>query len=172
MEYHSNMKNYHVVKSTKSVGVGILLTLLLGPIGLFYSTIWGGIIMTFFPVLILGIMFLGIGTESEFIMVIGGLVSIGYIFFYWLICMIWSAIAIKQYNKNILDQSNSNISYYPVSTSYESISYPGSENKQITFKETNLYPLENIGEDVPNIQEWLKANPTKGINDYYGKYRK
>lgn len=166
------MNNYHVVKSTKSVGLGILLTLLFDPIGLFYSTVWGGIIMTFCPILILGITFLGIGTESELIVAISAVATIGYLVFWWLICMIWSAIAIRQYNKKILNQSNYNISYYPVNTGSESISYPGSENKQIAFKEKNLYPMLNLREDVPNIQDWLRANPTKGINDYYSTFRK
>jgi hypothetical protein len=61
------MGNYHVVKSTKSVGIGILLTLLLGPIGLFYSTVWGGIIMTFGPIVLFITFFLGMFIESELI---------------------------------------------------------------------------------------------------------
>ena len=34
-----------VVTPTKSVGISIILTVLFGPLGMFYSTIWGAIIM-------------------------------------------------------------------------------------------------------------------------------
>ncbi len=166
------MQNYHVVKSTKSVGIGILLTFLIGPIGLFYSTVWGGIIMTFSPIVLLVFLFLGMSIESEFIQAISGVTIIVYLVFWWLICMIWSAIAIKQYNKRIMNQSKYNISYHPVNTTTGSPSYLENNTKQLAFRETNLLPVENLNSDVPNIQDWLKANPNKGINDYYMKFRK
>ena len=34
-----------VTRSTKSVGIGLLLTFIFGPIGMLYGTIWGGFIM-------------------------------------------------------------------------------------------------------------------------------
>ncbi|MBK9980867.1 MAG: hypothetical protein IPP15_00340 [Saprospiraceae bacterium] len=166
------MQNYHVVKSTKSVGIGILLTLLLGPIGLFYSTVWGGIIMTCGPILVVGISVLGLFTDIEIIQAVGLVTLLTYFLFWWLICIIWSAIAVKQYNKKIMNQSNYNISYYPVNPTTESPSYLENRTKQLAFRDSNQLPLKNLNNDVPNIQDWLKANPNKGVNDYYIKFRK
>ena len=42
-----------VVKSQKSIGLAILLTLFLGPLGMLYSTVAGGIIMFFVNLLML-----------------------------------------------------------------------------------------------------------------------
>jgi hypothetical protein len=165
------MGNYHVVKSTKSVGIGILLTLLLGPIGLFYSTVWGGMIMTFGPILALVIFFLGLSFGNEFIQAIFGVTFIVIWVFWWLICIIWSVIAVNQYNKKIMKQSNYNISYYPDNSTIESPSYLENYRKQLPSRETNRLPEENLNKDVPKIQDWLKANPGKGINDYYVKFK-
>jgi hypothetical protein len=166
------MNNYHVVKSTKSVGIGILLTLLFGPVGLFYSSVFGGIVMTFSPILLLLIFFLGLGMHSELISTIAGLAYLITWALWWLICMIWSAIAIKQYNKTIINQSNYNISYYPANPTSGLPSYLASHTKQLASQETNLLPAEKLNNNVPNIQDWLKANPNKGVNDYYIKFRK
>jgi len=166
------MNNYYVVKSTKSVGLGILLTLLFGPVGLFYSSVFGGIVMTFSPILLLIIFFLGVGMQSELISIIAGSAFLLTWALWWLICMIWSAIAIKQYNKRIMNQSNNNISYYPVNPTSVSPSYLSSHAKQLASQEANLLPAENLNNNTPNIQDWLKANPNKGVNDYYIKFRK
>ena len=44
-------ENYTIARQPKSIGISILLTFFLGPIGLFYSTIVGGLIMTLLPIL-------------------------------------------------------------------------------------------------------------------------
>ncbi len=166
------MENYHVVKSTKSVGVGILLSLLLGPIGLFYSSVWGGIIMTFSPIVLLVIFFFGLSFESESLQIVSGVAFIVCWAFWWLICMIWSVIAIGQYNRRIMNRSNYSTSTYQVSLNRESSPYLSNHTNQLAYRETNLLPKEIPNNDTPGIQEWLKANPNKGINDYYVKFRK
>lgn len=75
-----------VVVSTKSPGIAILLTILFGPIGMFYSTIPGAIIMCLVS-LVVGVLTLGVG-----------LVLI------WPICILWAALAARAYNKRILSQ--------------------------------------------------------------------
>lgn len=166
------MGNYHVVKSTKSVGLGILLTLLFGPVGLFYSTVFGGIVMTFGPFLLVIIFLYGMGIQNELISIIaGGAIIIGWAF-WWLICMIWSAIAINQYNKRLMSRSVYNTSYYPVNPTTESPSYLESQTKQLAYQKTNLLSGESSNKDIPTIQDWLKANPNKGVNDYYIKFKK
>lgn len=73
-----------VVRSTKSVGLSIILTVLLGPLGMFYSTITGAIIM----LIISGIV---------------GILTLGYgIVVTHPICVIWGALAAHSYNKNLL----------------------------------------------------------------------
>ncbi len=73
-----------VVRSTKSVGLSIILTVLLGPLGMFYSTITGAIIM----LIISGIV---------------GILTLGYgIVVTHPICVIWGALAANSYNKKLL----------------------------------------------------------------------
>lgn len=73
-----------VVMSTKSVGISIILTLLFGPIGMFYSTIAGGIIMLIVS-LIVGVATIGFGLIVT-----------------WPICVIWGAIAASSYNRELM----------------------------------------------------------------------
>ena len=67
----------------KSVGVSLLLTFFFGPLGMFYSTVVGGIIM----LVVSGVVFLatfGLG-----------------VFITWPICMIWGALAASAYNNKL-----------------------------------------------------------------------
>lgn len=76
-----------MVASTKSAGVSLLLTLFLGPIGLLYSSISGGIIM-----LIVDLIF--------------GLMTFGMILFVtWPITMIWGVMAVNSHNKKLMESA-------------------------------------------------------------------
>lgn len=80
-----------VVTSTKSVGISILLTLIFGPIGMFYSTVKGAIIW-----LILAII-LSIGalaSNPALLLIILPMM--------WFVSLIWGAMAVKAYNKKLL----------------------------------------------------------------------
>lgn len=81
---NETQKQVVVIAPTKSVGISILLTFLFGPLGMFYSTVVGAIIMMILS-LIIGIFTLGIG-----------------LVFTWPICIIWSAIAASSHNKKLL----------------------------------------------------------------------
>jgi len=70
---------------TKSVGISILLTILLGPLGMLYSTISGAIIMFIVSVIVT------IGTAG-----IGLIIT-------WPICIIWAAVAASDYNDKLLN---------------------------------------------------------------------
>jgi putative Ca2+/H+ antiporter (TMEM165/GDT1 family) len=70
---------------TKSLLVAILLALILGPIGLFYSSVIGALIMLVITVII-GFVTLGFG-----------------IFISWIICIIWAIIATNRHNKKIIE---------------------------------------------------------------------
>lgn len=73
-----------VAVPVKSVGVSLLLTFFFGPLGMLYSTIWGGIIMIVVSFIV-------------------GLISLGFgLIFMWPICMIWGAVAANSYNQKLL----------------------------------------------------------------------
>jgi len=84
MSAGSNAAQHVVVTPTKSVGIAIILTVLFGPLGMFYSTIWGAIIMTVLSFFV-GILTVGIGL----------LVT-------WPISIIWGAATASSYNKKLL----------------------------------------------------------------------
>lgn len=76
--------NVVVTRSPKSVGISIALTLFFGPLGMFYSTIIGAIIMSIIT-LIVGIFTMGIG-----------------LIIIWPINVIWAAISTNSYNKKLM----------------------------------------------------------------------
>ena len=73
-----------VTRSTKSVGIGLLLTFIFGPIGMLYGTVWGGFIMLVVN-LVIGIPTFGLG-----------------LLFTWPIQLIWVALSIRSYNKKLM----------------------------------------------------------------------
>ena len=64
-----------VITPTKSMGISIILTVLFEPLGMLYSTIWGGVIM-FVLSEIIGLLTMGLGLIIT-----------------WPICIIWAAVA-------------------------------------------------------------------------------
>ena len=84
METSQSEKSQIILMPQKSMGVTILLTILFGPLGMFYSTIIGGIVMLILSILI-GIVTLGFG-----------------ILVTWPICIIWAAVATNNHNNKLL----------------------------------------------------------------------
>lgn len=76
--------NVVITKSPKSMGISIALTLFFGPLGMFYSTILGAIVMIIIDIIV-GLLTLGLGL----------LVT-------WPIQVIWAAIATSMYNKKLM----------------------------------------------------------------------
>lgn len=54
----------------------------------------------------------------------------------------------------------------------KSPSYSKDYRKQLVSRGTTELSEDNLHHDAPNLQEWLKTNPDKGINEYYSLYRK
>lgn len=82
---------YIIARSPKSLGLALILTLVLGPIGLLYATVSGGIIM--------------IVVDTIFAVV--GLLTLGFSLFVTIpivnfICMIWAYVKVKKYNQDLL----------------------------------------------------------------------
>ena len=88
----SDNQQYIVMKSPKSLGIGLILTFFFGPIGLFYATISGAVIM-----LIIDAIFAVIGfiTAGISLVVTAPLVN--------LVCMIWAYVKINSYNKDLMN---------------------------------------------------------------------
>ncbi|ASQ90011.1 hypothetical protein CHL67_02895 [Prosthecochloris sp. GSB1] len=76
--------NAVVVVPTKSMGAGILLSFLFGPLGMLYATIPGALIMMAVS-FIVGFMTMGFGA-----------------LLLWPVCMIWTALAVKSHNEKLL----------------------------------------------------------------------
>jgi hypothetical protein len=88
-------KKIIVVASTKSVGIAVLLTFIFGPLGLFYSSIWGGIFMLLLALLSIPFSVITLGIPY---------------FFIWIACIIWGALAANSYNKKLLNVSGPHVS--------------------------------------------------------------
>jgi hypothetical protein len=80
----SQQKQTIVFVKQKSMGVSIILTILFGPLGMFYSTIGGTIFMILVNAVI-GFFTAGIGLLLT-----------------WPICIIWGAVSTSSYNKSLL----------------------------------------------------------------------
>ena len=86
------------VKSEKNPGLAILLVILFGPFGMFYSTITGALIMLIVaPILgFLVLVYTIAHNESNF-----GSVLILEIIIFYITCMIWAASAANKHNRDI-----------------------------------------------------------------------
>jgi len=82
-----------VVQTQRSIGVSILLALLFGSLGLFYSTVSGGLIMT--------LLF----TPGIAVIFFSGhiVISILFALLYYPICIIWGIKAVKNYNQKLIN---------------------------------------------------------------------
>ena len=69
---------------TKSVSISIILTVLFGPLGMFYSTIMGAIAICIISLFVIAFTF-----RFGFLII-------------WPICIIWGVVATNLYNKEIL----------------------------------------------------------------------
>ncbi len=81
-----NEESPTVVLATKSPGIAILLTILFGLIGMFYSTMGGAIVMLLLSLIVVVFTF-GLGLLIT-----------------WPICILWAALAARGYTKRILSQ--------------------------------------------------------------------
>ncbi len=83
-----NQANVVITRSPKSQGIGLILTFLFGSLGLFYASVVGGIIMLIVEVVV-AVLTLGIGLIATHF-----------------VCLIWSLIAVSNYNKKLLSGKN------------------------------------------------------------------
>ncbi len=81
------LKAQVLLSRKKSMGMALLLTLLFGPLGMFYSTVLGGVVMIVLT-LVVGLPTMGLGLLLT-----------------WPIGLIWTAIAVKNQNDAIDQQA-------------------------------------------------------------------
>lgn len=163
------MNNYIVVKPTKSLGISILLTLLFGPIGLFYASITGGLIMTLLPVVLGVYLFLSVfsGDPFMFFSSLGSLVIYGVLG--WIVCLIWAAISITNYNDRIQKEAQQ---IMVDNGNYDDESKPKKRLHETVVAPTkSVVPKNHSHSERPTPKEWLQMNPGKNLNDYYSHFR-
>lgn len=68
----------------KSVAVSLLFTAILGPVGLLYSTFWGGFFMIFVSMVVFNSKLIFPGVLA------------------WVICSIWGVGAVEKYNQSLI----------------------------------------------------------------------
>lgn len=157
-----------VTKSPKSIGIAILLTFLFGPIGLLYASVSGGLIMTFTPILLYLLFFVGLFQENYILVdLVSGLI-IFFILTFWLINIIWAVISVKSYNKKIEDESRRRFELWNELHEKDHTQVIISNTQDSS--EINSTKQRAIASAKPNLQVWLKNNPGKTINDYYAKF--
>ena len=96
-----------VIVTPKSKGIAILLVLIGGPLGLFYSTTKGALIMTLvaisgviiFYAFLFNMEFIFFKPDSLFLLSASWLIGI---LVYLLICVIWTVNAVEEYNKLLM----------------------------------------------------------------------
>lgn len=88
-----------VVTQTKSVGIAILLTLFLGPVGLFYASVLGALVILLgVPVAfaVIAAVLMAKGSAVAAILLIPGAVAV-----MWIGALVWSVVAVNAYNRGL-----------------------------------------------------------------------
>lgn len=156
-----------ITRSHKSVGVAILLTFAFGPLGLLYASITGGLIMTLTPILLAILLIIGLAQDDVALagLSFGLLVTFGLTF--WLINIIWAIIFVNAYNRRIDEDSRHEFEIWNRVYS--------SNDPKVIVNISQKEPNSNVqvsAIDQPSLQDWLKSNPGKSINDYFSKFGK
>lgn len=161
------MTNMSNLKNTKSLGLAIVLTLFFGPLGLFYASITGGLIMCLTPILLFALLIFSAVADSSFLLASSLVLLIVFAVSYWIICVIWAATAVSTHNNKINDAVRQAEllkklkETKPTDTSSQNTT---SVTRQNSIQETHS------NSDRPSLQDWRKVNPHSSINDYYRIY--
>ena len=154
--------NYTENVRTKSLGWAIVLTLIFGPLGLFYASVSGGLIMTLTPFALLVLLILGEVSQSSILLASSAILLVIFALSYWIICVIWAATSVTNNNNKVINDAR-----------HEEFLRILDENNQIV---KNAIPKEitkisdNQNLDQPTIKVWQKQNSNRSINEYYQIY--
>lgn len=152
--------NYLITKPLKSKGIAALLVFLFWPIGLFYATIFGGIIMSFvIGPLVLLLCLTGLG--------------IIFLPIYFLACLIWAILATNSYNRKLIAEAADSSKSSGKEDYNDSISIKFNEEKnrekselyQDLYRINQLLITKIISEENHNKQKENILNQLKLIED-------
>ncbi len=138
--------NYTVTRPLKSKGLAAFLALV--PFGLFYSSIWGAIIMYFVvPLLIVFSIFENVLSVASIIILIP---------LYIIICIIWAVVAVADYNREIIHGATYTV---PLSN----LNRPQSVADELSDKKSEIYKnLETVkGLYDKNVIDEIEYNQQK-----------
>jgi hypothetical protein len=93
-----------IVTPVKSIGVSILLTILLGPLGLFYASVMGALILILgIPVLGAALAAVALPGAHDASAALGFLTLVlAYAALVWPTAVIWGALAVRSYNRKLV----------------------------------------------------------------------
>jgi len=151
-----------LTRSYKSVVLALILAFFFGPFGLLYASISGGLIMLFIPVVLCFLFILGLFQEDPTLLVWSFSLILIFTLTYWLILLIWAAVAIKNYNDEVDEDTRKMLI---------AISSKDQTNVVVNISQRNSEGqiLTKVSEK-PALQDWLKGNPGRSINDYFSKF--
>ncbi len=150
-----NSMNYIVTKPVKSKGIAILLVAAFGPIGMFYSTITGGITMTLFiPTTIILLLFTGYTYHAGIFTLIALLVGL----ISYIVNFIWAVNAVNNYNKKIIDGQKYNLSNQQIIIDgYQPKEQDGlNDRKKQLYEELEYYKSEYEMERISEMEYLMK----------------
>jgi len=89
------MDKVTIVLEPKSVGISIILTVLLGPLGILYSNVAGFFMILLYYVVAIALCAMGMGYIGVVLLLLG-----------WLVTVLIGVRGVKKYNKSLKDGSH------------------------------------------------------------------
>lgn len=105
IDYHTKINNTVLLAPKKSIVVALALTFLFGPLGLFYASVWGALLMilvdvvAFVLLMTSAVSLTALGGSFAAIGLVGGLIWL--VLVQWPACMVWALVACLRYNGKI-----------------------------------------------------------------------
>ena len=158
-----------ITKSTKSVGIAILLTFLFGPIGQFYASVIGGLIMTFMPIFLTVLSLVGLAQKNSSLFGWSFGILVVFSLTYWLINIIWAVISVSKYNREIEEDAKKQVAMWNSNHHHNPNQFETNINQKAYGLKTTMQEQIKVT-TKPNLQEWLRDNPGNTINDYFMKF--
>lgn len=147
----------------KSLGLAVVLTFFFGPLGLFYATLSGGLIMCLTPIVLVGILIFGTLAESEFLVFSSFFLMMIFAISYWVICVIWAVAAVNSHNGEVDERERE-------AELIRYMTYPKASDAAPQFSNNTIHIHTQESPKIPykpTLQEWRRNNPNGSINDYY-----
>ncbi|HPS83564.1 MAG TPA: hypothetical protein PLA88_04565 [Bacteroidales bacterium] len=158
-----------ITKSTKSVGIAILLTFLFGPIGLFYASVIGGLIMTFMPIFLTVLSLVGLAQKNSSLFGWSFGILVVFSLTYWLINIIWAVISVSKYNRKIEEDAKKQVAMWNSYNHPNPNQFETNINQKVYGVKTSMQEQIKVS-TKPNLKDWLRDNPGNTINDYFMKF--